>query len=79
MLAPSVGLGTAELKEAGEALYGDRWQTDLKRGLGLKDARRIRQWMSGARPISPGVWPKITMLLRERGLHALALANKLDC
>jgi hypothetical protein len=41
--------------KAGEALYGERWQTSLARDLGLSDGRRIRQWLSGDRPIPDGV------------------------
>lgn len=70
--------GPAELAEAGEALYGERWQTDLARDLGLSDARRVRQWMAEDRPIPVGVWADITRLLRERGLKALAIASRLD-
>ena len=70
--------GTEELQEAGRALYGDRWQTDLTRELGLKDARRIRQWMSEDRPIPAGVWAQIAQLLRSRGFQALALASKFE-
>lgn len=69
--------GPAELAEAGQALYGERWQTDLARDLGLSDGRRIRQWMSGDRPIPTGVWADITRLLRKRGLDALTLSSKL--
>ena len=54
------------LIDAGKALYGDRWQTDLARALGLSDARRLRQWLSEDRPIPAGVWDDITTLLRDR-------------
>lgn len=59
--------GVAELRAAGEALYGNQWQTDLSRALGLSDARRLRQWLHGDRPIPAGVWADICSLLRERG------------
>nr|NJM01845.1 hypothetical protein [Desulfobacula sp.] len=55
-----------KLKIAGLALYGPRWQTDLSRALNLSDARRIRQWMSGDRPIPPGIWPDLVDLLKIR-------------
>lgn len=70
--------GPQTLAKAGEALYGERWQTDLARDLGLTDARRVRQWMSGDRPIPAGVWADITRLLRHRGLNALSLSSKLE-
>lgn len=60
--------GPNELKMAGAALFGDRWQTDLSRALGLSDARRIRQRMTGDRPIPFGIWDDIKTLLNNRQL-----------
>jgi hypothetical protein len=54
------------MEQAGKALYGDRWQTDLARNLGLTDGRRIRQWLSGDRPVPPGVWKDLGKLLASR-------------
>lgn len=54
------------LIKCGRALYGERWQTDLARDLGLSDGRRIRQWLSGDRPIPEGVWTDIAQLLADR-------------
>jgi len=51
------------LRLAGEALFGQRWQTDLARALGLSDAARLRQWLSLARPVPPGIWDDIAGLL----------------
>jgi len=56
----------------GRALYGERWQTDIARDLGLTDGRRVRQWLSGDRPVPPGVWKALAELLEER-------KRKLDC
>jgi len=39
------------LKKVGRALYGERWPTDLARDLKLSDGSRVRQWLSGDRPI----------------------------
>ena len=58
--------GPDELSAAGQSLFGERWQTDLSRELGLSDARRIRQWLAGERPIPVGVWADICGLLRHR-------------
>ena len=58
--------GTASLILAGQALYGARWQTDLARDLGLSDGRRIRQWLTGDRPIPAGVWTHLANLLMAR-------------
>lgn len=54
------------LIKCGLALYGVRWQTDLARDLGLSDGRRVRQWLSGDRPIPDGVWKDIERLLTDR-------------
>lgn len=40
-----------DIVQIGIAVYGSRWQTDLARDLGLKDGRRIRQWLVGERPV----------------------------
>lgn len=65
-IAASKKYGADELTAAGQALYGDRWQTDLSRALKLSDARRIRQWLTGDRPIPVGVWAEIAALLRQK-------------
>lgn len=58
----------AQLALSGKALYGERWQTDLARDLGLSDARRIRQWMAGERPIPQGIAKELIDLLASRKL-----------
>lgn len=52
----------------GNALYGERWQTDLARDLRLSDSRRIRQWLSLDRTIPEGVWDDLAKLLADRKL-----------
>jgi hypothetical protein len=54
------------LIKSGIALYGERWQTELARSLGLSDGRRIRQWLSGDRPIPEGTWEDIEKLLANK-------------
>jgi hypothetical protein len=68
--------GRDELIAAGEALYGKQWQTDLSRALGLSDARRIRQWISGERPIPVGVWADLLGLLRHREMSIKSILKK---
>lgn len=70
--------GADELRIAGEALFGDRWQTDMSRELGLTDARRIRQWLSGDRPIPVGVWADVCGLLRQRQMTIDRVLDELD-
>ncbi|SHH52802.1 hypothetical protein [Ferrimonas marina] len=57
---------TELLQRVGLALYGKQWQTRLAEGLGLSDARRVRQWMAGERPIPEGVWADLENLLADR-------------
>lgn len=53
------------LRQAGEALYGSRWQSELARALGVGD-RRVREWYAGERRTPPGIWTDIAGLLRDR-------------
>lgn len=62
----------AELRAAGEALYGERWQTPLARALGVT-ARLVRYWLAEDRPIPPRRAGQIADLLRERRRHIAAV------
>ena len=67
------------LISAGQLLFGERWQTELARALGLSDGRRIRQWLSGDRPIPVGIWDDLSELLKDRSSEiALILKNIQD-
>jgi len=69
--------GANELEAAGKSLFGERWQTDLARELGLSDGRRIRQWMAGDRPIPAGVWADIAGLLLHRQTSLQSVLDKI--
>ena len=69
--------GIDEMIIVGETLYGKQWQTDLAKALKLSDARRIRQWLSGDRPIPTGVWADIAGLLRHKELAIQDVLKKL--
>ncbi|MEQ1696983.1 MAG: hypothetical protein ABL901_14195 [Hyphomicrobiaceae bacterium] len=64
------------LTSIGEALYGRTWQAQIASLLDV-DPRRVRQWLSGDRPIPVGAWPELRAELRLRGKSALALADRL--
>jgi len=66
------------LIKSGKALYGERWQTDLARDLGLSDGRRIRQWLSGDRPIPEGIWNDIAKLLADRAVVISCAKTSID-
>lgn len=53
------------LKDAGEALYGPRWQSDLAKDLGVSD-RTIRRWASGADDLPSGVALDLWRICLER-------------
>ncbi len=52
------------LREAGQLLYGDRWQSALADALGVR-RDTVRRW--GTRENIPaGAWSDILMLVQER-------------
>ena len=55
-----------KLIRIGTALYGERWQTDLAKALLMRDARAIRQWLSGERKIPVGLDVAIDVLIEEK-------------
>ncbi|QDM22726.1 hypothetical protein FIU28_17390 [Tardiphaga sp. vice154] len=56
------------LQQVGQALYGDRWQKDLARGLGVSRSS-IVLWSQGHRPRADiDVDARLLDLVRRRGL-----------
>ena len=71
-----------KLELAGIALFGSRWQTELSASLKNADgkpldARRIRQWLAGERPVPVGVWTDIKLLAEQRKRQIDELITKL--
>ena len=66
------------LIEAGEALYGPRWQSELARALGVSD-RTVRRWLTGQNAVPKGVYADLNTLVQDRSavLHALAWSGRL--
>jgi len=71
------------LRRAGEALYGDRWQSDMAHVLGV-NVRTVQRWLSGERKPGPEVWTALRALvlrripmLAEIGLDLAKLAKAL--
>ena len=60
------------LVEAGEALYGPRWQTELARDLGVSD-RTMRRWAANKNPVPAGIYIDLLRLMQKRAdlLHSL--------
>ncbi len=53
------------LQQAGEALYGPRWQSELARIVGVSD-RTMRRWLAEPHDIPIGVWQDIDGALINR-------------
>ena len=58
--------GPVELEKCGAILYGNRWQTELAKNLGLTDSRMIRYWLSRERNVPVYVWKNIVELVKEK-------------
>jgi hypothetical protein len=64
------------LRQAGEALYGERWQSELSRAIGVSD-RTMRRWISAPYEIPGGVWNDIQQLLLQRRAAIEKLRNEI--
>lgn len=64
------------LAEAGEALYGPRWQSDLARDLDVSD-RTMRRWAAGTSDVPAGLYTDLLRLTQERAAKLDALAPRL--
>lgn len=57
--------GLQQLEKTARLLYGRNWQSEIGRLTGY-DARRVRHWHDGTRPIPDQVWAKLSEALAER-------------
>lgn len=64
------------LLEAGEALYGERWQSELSRDLGVSD-RTMRRWAAGTTDVPVGLYVDLLRLTQERAAKLEAMAPRL--
>lgn len=64
------------LVEAGEALYGPRWQSELARDLQVSD-RTMRRWVAGTTDVPAGLYLDLLRLTQERAAVLDALADRL--
>lgn len=58
-------MSPSQLRTAGEALYGPRWQRQLAIDLGVAD-RTVRRWLAGRFNIPPDLPGRIRALAQER-------------
>jgi hypothetical protein len=63
------------LQDAGQALYGPRWQTDLARDLDVAD-RTMRRWLAGD-DMPPGVAMDLWRKCEERIVDLQAIIDRL--
>lgn len=63
-------------RDAGRALYGPRWQSDLARDLQVSD-RTVRRWDAGSHDVPLTVWAELRALLKARGLALATVRRKL--
>lgn len=68
----------ADLRRAGETLYGSRWQTELARALGMEHGARVREWIAGKRSIPPRIAGEIAELLRRAGTQCTVEARRFE-
>jgi transcriptional regulator GlxA family with amidase domain len=64
------------LAEAGEALYGPRWQSELARDLDVS-IRTMQRWAAGTTDVPAGLYVDLLRLTQERAAVLDALAPRL--
>ena len=65
------------LQDAGQALYGPRWQSDLAHDLSVAD-RTIRRWAAGTADLPPGVALDLLMICGNRARALDDLRRRLE-
>ena len=65
------------LRRAGEALYGERWQSPLSRDLGVTD-RTIRNWAAERTDCPDNVPERLLGILRARGASVARLTATIE-
>lgn len=64
------------LVEAGEALYGPRWQSDMARDLDVS-IRTMQRWAAGTTDVPQGLYVDLLRLTQEHAAKLDALAERL--
>lgn len=61
-----------QLRAAGEAMYGPRWQRQLSHDLGIAE-RTMRRWLAGTFAMPDDLAPRVKAITRERIARLRAL------
>jgi hypothetical protein len=61
-------------RATGEALFGEKWKSELGRRLGVHE-RQIRRWAYGEYDPPPGVWAELAAMIAERRQTLAELAR----
>ena len=77
-LAATQQMTPDDLRQAGVAIFGDRWQADMTEALGLHDSARLRSWLRGDKPVPRGVAAEVTALARQRAALATDVADRMS-
>ena len=64
------------LRMAGEALYGDRWQSPIARDLGVS-SRTVRHWCGERHACPPDIGGRLLPLVEARGEALRGIADTL--
>ena len=65
------------LRAAGEALFGDEWQSPLARTLSI-DGRKMRFYVAGDRPVPEAVLDRLPEILRQTAVDRRRDADYLE-
>lgn len=52
------------IAQVGKAMFGERWQTDISRLLGVSD-RTVRRWAAGD-AVPEGIWRELDQAMKAR-------------
>ena len=64
------------LRQIGEALYGERWQSALAADLRIAD-RTVRYWLAGRSPVPAAVTDELSRMIAARGRELQRVAEEL--
>ena len=69
-------MSTKLLRDAGEALYGARWQSEIAKALEMSD-RHIRRLVAGDADLTPGMALDLWRLCQERAAALDTVSERL--